>query len=289
MSPKRHSLSAVLFVSLALALSGCGGDGDGGTGSTDTAASSGSTSSGSIVAGANGDKVPAEATPETSPPGGLYFGYYQENHAANPEDPMPGAFYLKLPAKDEAYSGSMYFTYVGCQTSNVGSVSGVKSGLQISGSWSGTVDGTTQTGPYSGTYDPKTASYSGTYSNNGGKQFIHIPGCISYFIAPSGSWEMFPVEQNVPAGFAVSISGQTGSWPAVAGAVTTLAYVVDAAVVESGAGNPIVKQAVLPGGTTSIDLASLSLKSGKEYILVTMISDSAFKRLAFGSKRFTAP
>ena len=45
---------------------------------------------------------------------------------------MPGAFVLNLPEKDSAFDGDMYFTYIGCQSSNVGSVKGRKSGIALS-------------------------------------------------------------------------------------------------------------------------------------------------------------
>jgi len=68
------------------------------------------------------------AAPAAAGPDGLYVGYYQEDPASNPEDPTPGSIYLSLPAGDNAFAGSMFFTYVGCQTSNVGLVSGRKTG-----------------------------------------------------------------------------------------------------------------------------------------------------------------
>ena len=120
---------------------------------------------------------------------------------------MPGAFVLNLPSTDSAFNGSMYFTYVGCQTSNVGNVSGTKAGNTLSGTWSGTVDGSAQSGPYNGTYDPVAGYYQGVYSNSGGKQFKSIPDCIEYHIAPNGTWEMFAVEQNQPSTFNVAVAG----------------------------------------------------------------------------------
>jgi hypothetical protein len=61
-----------------------------------------------------------------SAPGGLYIGYYHEDPISNPEDPVPGALYLSLPAGDSSFAGKMFFTYLGCQTSSVGSISGAK-------------------------------------------------------------------------------------------------------------------------------------------------------------------
>lgn len=222
-----------------------------------------------------------------SAPGGLYVGYYLEDPSTNPEDPEPGAFVLNLPSTDSAFNGSMYFTYVGCQTSNVGNVSGTKSGNTLSGTWSGTVDGSAESGPYSGTYDPITGYYHGVYSNSGGKQFKSIAGCIEYYIAPNGTWEMFPVEQNLPSTFNVAVAGSSVSWNAPAGAAYSLVYVLDPSLVQSGV-NPVKWQAVLPGSMTTANLGSIGLVSGKEYIAVTLVVNSNFARIAFGSKKFIA-
>jgi hypothetical protein len=224
-----------------------------------------------------------------SPPGGLYVGYYQEDPTTNPEDPTPGAFYLNLPANDSPFNGNMYFTYVGCQTSNVGTVSGTKAGASLSGSWTGTVDGSAQSGAYSGTYDATRASYAGTYTVSGGKQHIIVAGCIQYYIAPNGTWEMFALEKSIPSDFNVAVSGATAAWAAPAAASTTLVYVLDAAVAQSGNGNPIKWQDVVAGSVASVNLATAGLTSGKEYICVVKINNSASARIAFTSKRFVAP
>lgn len=230
-----------------------------------------------------------ESSPDSTPPGGLYLGYYQEDAGNNPEDPTVGAFFLNLPSADVAYNGSMFFTYLGCQSSNVGTVTGVKAGGNLSGTWSGTVDGTAIAGPYSGTYSAATASYAGTYSNSGGKVHIDIPGCITYDVAALGTWEMFSVEQSVPADFSVSIAGNAANWTPVTGAAMTLTYVVDAAVADSASGNPVIWQTLNPGAGTTVNLAPAGMTSGKEYIVATVILNSDYERIAFGCKRFIAP
>jgi hypothetical protein len=221
-------------------------------------------------------------------PGGLFVGYYQEDPVNNPEDPTPGAFVLNLPDKDSPFAGNMYFTYVGCQNSNVGEVKGTKSGYALSGTWSGTIDNSPQAGPYRGTYDPAAGSYKGIYSNSQGKQFKDIPGCIQYYIAANGSWEMFPVEQNKPATFSMAVSAATASWSAVPGAALTLIYLIDPLVAQTGNGNPIKWQTVVPGAAATLELRSAGLAKGKEYIVVALVGNMKAQRVAFGSKRFTA-
>jgi hypothetical protein len=258
---------AIAFV-VAAALTACGGGGDG------------------------GDDTPAPAPTPTPPtdaaPGGLYVGYYQEDPATNPEDPVPGAFSLNLPESNASFSGSMFFTYVGCQTSNVGAVNGTKTGLALSGTWSGTVDGSAQSGAYTGSYQTASLSYSGTYTNAGGKQLRDLSPCITYTIAPNGTWEMFPIDATVPAGFTVLVSGRTVSWSATTGAALTLVYLLDPVVAQAGSGNPVLWQTVITGSTNSAAIpGSVTLDSGKAYVAVVGVGDASRQRSAFGSKRFT--
>lgn len=224
-----------------------------------------------------------------SAPGGLYVGYYQEDPLTNPEDPTPGAFVMNLPDNDAAFGGDMFFTYVGCQKQNVGKISGVKAGLALSGTWSGTVDNSRQFGPYKGAYDPASGYYKGVYTNAAGKQFKSITGCIQYTIAPKGTWEMFAVEHNQPAGFKMDIDGSKVSWAAVPGATMSLVYVLDPAVAKGGSGNPVKFQMLAPATGANIDFARLGLSKGKEYIAVALVNNSRAARVAFASKRFVAP
>jgi hypothetical protein len=227
----------------------------------------------------------SESAAPAMPPGGLYLGYYAEDPASNPEDPMLGAFTLNLPAGNGDFSGSMSFTYVGCQTSNVGIVTGTKTDLTLSGTWSGTVDGVPQSGPYSGTFDATNLSYAGIYSNAGGKQYRDLRPCIAYYIAPAGTWEMFPAEMSVPASFIVGVSGRTISWSAVHGAALSLVYVIDPAIAQ-GTGNPVVWQAVVPPGVGAQVPAAVALQTGRPYVVAIGIVNQAGQRLAFGSARF---
>lgn len=236
-----------------------------------------------LAAGSASAKAPVVA------PGGLYVGYYQEDPRTNPEDPTPGAFVLKLPENDAAFDGAMFFTFVGCQKSNVGKVSGVKAANALSGTWAGTIDDSKQSGPYKGSYDVATSSYKGVYSNAGGKQFKDIGGCIQYYIGPNGTWEMFAVEQNQPANFKMEMAGATVSWPVPPRAVMALVYVIDPAIAQAGNGNPIVFQTVMPATTTKFSLTPARLVKGRQYIGVAMFNNAQAKRVAFASKRFVAP
>lgn len=199
---------------------------------------------------------------------------------------MPGAYSLNLPAGNGSFSGSMYFTYVGCQSSNVGAVSGTKSDLALAGNWSGTVDGSAQSGSYSGSFDTATQAYSGTYLNAGGKQYRDLRPCIEYTIAANGTWEMFPVDARVPAGFNVGVSGRTISWSAVGGATFSLVYVLDPAIAQTS-GNPVVWQTVAGTDTSVAIPAGVTLQPGKEYVAAVGISNATRQRAAFGSVRFT--
>ena len=243
----------------------------------------------SLFALANAVYLPGAAAAPAVSPGGLYVGYYQEDALTNPEDPTPGAFVLKLPEEDAAFGGAMYFTFVGCQSSNVGAVKGVKAGAALRGTWSGTVDNSAQSGAYAGTYDKGSGAYKGTYSVSAGKQLKNIEGCVQYYIAPKGTWEMYAVEQNQPASFKLDLAGGQVSWRAVPNTAMTLVYVIDTAVALAGSGNPIKVQTILPGPVTKFDLGGAKLAKGKEYIVVALANTAKAQRAAFASKRFVAP
>jgi hypothetical protein len=222
-------------------------------------------------------------------PGGAYIGYYQENPRTNPEDPVPGAIYLRLPAADGAFSGDMFFTYVGCQSSNVGSVAGRKAGAALAGNWSGTVDESAQRGGFTGTYDAATGYYTGTYTNAGGKQHRDLNPCIEYYIAPDGTWALFPVERNHPAGFELRVTPNAARWARQPDAEGSLVTIFDAATLASAQGNAIVSQTLLESDTHMFSLSRVRLVSGREYVLSVAVLGATADRLAFGSRRFVAP
>lgn len=226
----------------------------------------------------------------TAPPGGLFVGYYQEDPSSNPEDPVPGAVYLGLPDGEDKFSGNLYFTYAGCQSNNAGKISGNKTLASLGGNWSGSIDNTPQSGSYAGTYDAANQLYSGTYTVASGKQLIDIPGCIKYFIAPNGSWNLFPVEQNTPATFTPTVNANTLVWSTPAGYAVALVSVMDvAAAVTINGANAVKVQSQVFAPLANFDLAPFALTSGKPYLAVVSAFDANRVRVAAGSKRFTAP
>ncbi|MBR7783798.1 hypothetical protein [Undibacterium luofuense] len=257
--------SAVLSCAV---LSACGG-GSGGSGS-----GSGSSSGGT-------------GTPSQTAPGGIYLGYYAEDPKTNPEDPTLGAFVLNMPSSNTSFSGAMFFTYVGCQSENVGVVSGNKTDAGIAGNWSGSLDGVMNTGSYTGSWQTATQSYSGTFTNAGGKQFRDLRPCIQYYIAPNGSFEMFAAEKLIPDTFQISLSGRTLSWSNVNGSTIALVYVMNPQIVQT-AGNPVIWQAIVPASGSITIPQTVNLKAGTDYLVGVALTSDSLQRLAFGSKRFTA-
>lgn len=223
----------------------------------------------------------AEAPPAATAPGGLYLGYYVEDPSTNPEDPTVGAFSLNLPAGNDRFSGAMFFTYEGCQTRNVGIVSGNKSGFEVSGRFAGTVDGTSQAGSYSGVYDEAQKRYAGFYTMDGGKQFIDRSPCVQYFIAPRGGFEMFPEQTSTPANFNASVNGNSITWTGLQGAVAYLIYIYNPA---PGLNDPIVWQTIGIGTSLSYPVA---LSSGNRYLAAILAVNNQGQRLGFTSTSFT--
>jgi hypothetical protein len=248
-----------------------------------------------VLAGCGGgaDDSPAKTdVPALVPaPQGLYVGYYQEDRVNNWEDPATAAFVFGVP---EMVTGSktgvkLAMTYAGCQTTTLLDVSGSVGGNLYGGPWAGKVDGVEQKGSYLGSYDSVSGYFGGVYTNANGKQLINIPACPQYYLAANGKWEVFPAEKSLPASFAISISSTVVSWNTLPAVTTALAYVLDPVLAQSGAANPVILHQVLPGTTTSYSIAGAGLVSGKQYLAVTSLSNSSGERVAFGSKRFTAP
>ena len=119
-----------------------------------------------------------------------WFGYYQEDAANNPEDPMIGMVYLHLPGNGQ-FTGELIFSYQGCEGGmQSGRVSGQVEGSMISGNWSGSVDGIGVGGSYNGVLSSDEKSYSGTYTNSAGKKKIECQSLI-YYVAGKGTWQVY--------------------------------------------------------------------------------------------------
>ena len=221
---------------------------------------------------------------------GLYVGYYQEDPLTNPEDPTPGSVFLSLPSGDSSFSGSMYFTFVGCQHESVGAVAGTKEGTSLQGTWSGSVDNTAQKGAFEGAWSTAAGGYAGTYTVAGGKQHIAIADCIDYFIAPRGTWELLPVGTNVPSGFTVAVDGNMVHWTPPPGVAMTLVYVLDPELAKSGAPRSVPWQTLLIGsGKRAADLRIAHMKPGHTYVVAVSLADGSARRVGFASRTIVAP
>lgn len=227
---------------------------------------------------ATGVSPAKEAPAQLSPPGGIYMGYYAEDPASNPEDAMLGAVVLTLPSGDAAFSGAMFFTYVGCQSQNVGKVSGHKQGRSIQGSFAGAVDGRPQSGKLKASFQASTQGYAGSFTVDGGKQFVQVGNCIEYHIAPRGSFELFPATARVPADFTVSAPGDRVRWSPVASAAYALVSVVDPALIEQGR-NPVVWQSFMEADA---EVVSVPMR-GKSRVVTVVLVNERYQRVAIGS------
>jgi hypothetical protein len=247
--------------------------------------------------GSSIDPVPEEAgNGVKTAPGGLYVGYYREDVSTNPEDPTTGAIYLNLPVGDASFAGDMSFTFVGCQSFNVGTIRGEKSSLDLSGTWTGSVDGRAQNGQFVGRFNSATSTYVGTYNNFLGKQFVRVDDCIEYFIAPNGRWELFPVGQTAVGptssltATGVLIEGNQITWfPPAGSSAGSVLSILDPSIAVSGGSNAIIWQNLYNAGITTATLPStVVLRPGQEYVATaSTVGDTSLEY--FSSKKFSIP
>lgn len=216
----------------------------------------------------------------------LYVGYYIESPLTNPEDPVPGALFLNIPTADGPFSGDMFFTYVGCQSQNVGSISGQRQGNSLSGQWSGTVDGTSQSGSFNGARDPSGA-YIGSYLVSAGKQYIEVTDCIEYFIAPNGAWALSPANETTPDDDLVQFADNQISWTQVAGAALVQCQLLDRDKASCGDPGAILWQRATPAASGPLDVPTSLLLGGTQYIASCSQFDSQLLPLAFSKSLFT--
>ena len=273
---------AVLLPVLVAALAGC----------TTTVEEEPAGSTASVEQAAEPAPEPAAPTPSPSPsaPGGLYVGYYQEDREDNPEDPMPGSFYLWLPEEDTEFSGAMSFTYIGCQDTNIGTVSGVKDLVRISGDWTGSVDENPVGGPYSGLYDLDEERFAGTYENADGKLHVVVQGCIEYYVATEGVWEMSAPGAKDPDTFDVAVEDGDLTWTEVDGAAGYLVGVYDVVAAREGRqailGQTLVVAGQGLGNTMSLDSLG-STVAGGEYVVAVSAFSAGGDRLGYTSRAWT--
>ncbi len=275
----RPLAAAVLLAGLALATAGCSGP---------TMESGAPTASGEATVlglGSASTPTPTPTPSEASPPGGLYVGFYQEDREDNPEDPMPGSYYLALPEGDGDFSGAMSFSYIGCQDKNGGTVAGRKAALGLAGDWTGTVDGREVGGPYTGSYDPAQERYWGTYENADGKVHIVVANCVEFHVASHGIWEMSLPGAKDPETFDVTVEGERVTWTPVDEAAWYLVSVFDVDAAMEGR-QAIVGQEMVPAGMLAASTAAYGLGPTEHVVAVSAFSVDG-DRLGYTSRSFT--
>lgn len=284
-SPQLRNLHRLFAAISVLALGACGGGGSNSAPPPPVPAPS----PGPVPPISAPTSPPPGPAPAPAPaPGGLYVGYYAEDQATNPEDAVPGALYFSLPEQNVSFGGAMNFTYLGCQSANVGTIAGVKTDAGIEGSWAGTIDGSIQSGAYAGSYSAATGSYAGTYTVTGGKQLKVVEGCTQYSIAPQGTWEALPVGGHLPSSFVLSRTGSVVSWTPPAGTVVTLAAVIDEDAALAGTAIAMAYQNMTLAALSSTDITTVQgLVVGRAYVLLVAATDVNNHRLGFASLRFT--
>ena len=288
----KHTMTRTLMaLPLTLALTACGG----GSGSSDSSNTGSTTTSGTSTSttSTTGSTTQAE--------GGLYVGYYMESPTSNPEDPTMGAIYLDIPDDNSAFNGSMSFTYLGCQSNSVGTLSGTRNNNEMNGSWTGTVDGTAQNGSFNLDYNQESGGFEGTYTVAGGKQEIDVSGCISYYIAAEGTAALFPVNSvnTAPAlvcanqSVTVDFDNRTIEWVLCSSTYmdNTLVSIISSESAGQNLNDAIVWQTALDGDQDSLIIPASVLSeliSGQEYIISvnTISSDTV---LYSSSVTVTAP
>jgi len=224
----------------------------------------------------------------------VYHGAYFEDPASNPEDPTFGSISLVLPTDGGEFSGEMSFTFVGCQTQNIGRIEGTKTHTKLAGHWSGTVDQTKQSGAFEGTVQ-SGGFIAGDFTVDGGKQFNRVAGCIEYYIAPKGTFYLMAapdVKDGEPITFendlvAVSCAALISVTPKS----RVAAYLVAVQIILPGPDGPKVitpTQDLTFGKTTKYsaqELLGIIEKAGltgsaETFVTVTAVNAQTFKREA---------
>lgn len=230
-----------------------------------------------LLSGCGGGEPPADGLKQ-------YVGYYQEDAANNPEDPMPGTLIVNLPADTGAFEGLMPFSYIGCSGgADVGAVGGTRSASALNGSWSGTVDGVAVGGGYTGTYDGLTDQFSGSYTNAGGKVPISGPDDCHYSVAALGTWTLYGSTVSLPANFSLASTpglAPTWSWPSLGGTVYYIVRVFDQACLAKTASNAACMMGEGQTLLTHIDYPAefpqaKPLVAGGSYLLAVHAVDAA--------------
>lgn len=223
-------------------------------------------------------------TPEGSTPlpdsdllSDFWFGYYQEDPLTNPEDPLPGFIYLKVPESGD-FEGELYFSYSGCKGGiDIGRVEGTVANENLVGTWAGNVDNESVGGNYTGQL-VNVSLYEGTYTNAGGKVEIECDDSdLSYFVAPNGTWYIQETGNNDTLDIVVNTSTNPISLNWNASNTPGVIYSVVFIDAECLSGNLSLEQCLMWNGLSASNsivygfgindtVPALPLVSGKTYV-----------------------
>lgn len=205
---------------------------------------------------------------------GLFVGYYSEDPTArNPNSndlPHYSLLYINVPASGSGFTGVMDAKLLACQIgADIATISGSKSGANITGTWSGTFDAVAQSGSFTGTYNAASLSYYGDYTVSGGLQLIPVPSCgIQYSVYPKGTWEALPVGGGSPVTFTLQTSGLQVTWVPEAGTVMTMISVIDEQDALGGATGAVKYLNKSVQGPASFNLGAVAgLVAGRTYLV----------------------
>jgi hypothetical protein len=235
----------------------------------------------------------------------LYFGHYDEDSTADPNDPTPGIIYIYLPDTDATFNGEFFFSYVGCVGSqDTGLITAAKTGNSLSGTWSGDVDGTVSSGNFSAT-TVMGEVYTGSWTRNGGSQnfsFGSAPSICGYTFAGNGDFTLYKINGGSLT-VDVDLSNPAKPIFSWSGLNTAAAYRLD--VMDKGcliSGNSLSSCArwQVTGTDTGSGLPSSivygqgallaqTLVSGNDYVVTFMTFDTNGNVVDFGSTDFTQP
>ncbi len=229
--------------------------------------------------------LPVAALSQSDCSGNLHVGYYVENPLNNPEDPVAGSVFLNIPQGNGPFDGEMFFTYVGCQSENVGAVIGTRGGDQLDASWAGTVDGTSQSGTFGGSL-VEAGRFVGTYTVDGGKQPIEVEDCISYFIAANGNWSLSDLTAPSQADELIDYFQGTISWNPLPGALFAQCQIVDVVAASCRQPNPVLWQELSSALDSQLDVPQGGFVDGAEYAVACAQFDSEIQPLAFSKMTF---
>jgi len=241
------------------------------------------------------NNIPLPDPNDNDPFSTLWFGYYQEDAVNNPEDPLNGLVYLNIP-DDGTFAGQLFFSYAGCDDNfDAGQVEGTISGSNINGSWEGIVDGESVGGSYTGQRSSDDTMYSGSYTNDNGKQNFECDQDFHYYVASNGNWFLFRSDNDDAMEIIVEIIDKDASftWSDIPNTAIYRFVIIDQDCLEE---KQDLELCLVWGGDASFnsleydegngDIPATPLIKGNDYVINVIAIGNTRDVLATSSKQF---